>query len=220
MSIVSNVPFYDLRTIKNPCEAQSIVRINEVPVVIMPKSPREPKVLWAIRGIDVTDSACVIDLEDNAVIRTCNGLCELDGESFNRCGYTLYIVNGICFMHDIPENVRGGVVVNGMLIVAKNLKGKINLDIPLVNGRVEYVDADKMMSYDNKVTISREFLGYVKQGTLIVSGNKIEVEPDVDAQTLDRSGITLLAAGKICCDEKLFPYMQVHAFYGNKISEL
>ena len=76
-----------------------------------------------------------------------------------------------------------------------------------------------MLSFDNKVIISREFLKYVKKGTLIVSGNKIEITPEVTEYDLEKAEVSLFSANKIICQERLIPYLQVKAVYGNKVGE-
>lgn len=220
MSRILRVPFFDLRAIKTPEEAREITSVSEVPVVIRPKSPRSAELLAALNGISLTDVSCIVELEDDASINTVNGLCELTADNFRPDRNTLYVINGTCFIHDVPDNARGNIVINGTLVIAANLKDRLDgINLPLVNGRIEYVDAQRMLSFDNKVIISREFLKYVKKGTLIVSGNKIEITPEVTEYDLEKAEVSLFSANKIICQERLIPYLQVKAVYGNKVGE-
>lgn len=218
MSIIENVPIYDLRTIKTADEARVISELREVPVVIMPES-REPSLMRALRDIDIREAAYILSLDDKTVVKSINGICELTHNNFHD-RKSSYIINGVCFLHGLDGTESGDIIVNGMLIIAENDRDKMKLNIPFVNGKTEYVDAERVLSFENNLYITLEFLKYIKPKALIIAGNKIEISPDVNIEDLEQKGVTLLATNKIGCKKAMMPYIQARAIYGNKVYEI
>jgi len=219
MTVIRELPVYDLRKIKSLEEAAVINAISDVAVLIYPKNG-DGRLLAALRSIPTENIAFTVYLNDEDCVYARNGACELTDNSFSKERNNVYVINGVCFMHDVSPLAQGIVIVNGILAIDEDLKGKHSIELPFVNGRIEYVKAKRMLSYDNKVVLSRQYLQYVKKNTLLVAGNKIIIDGSVEICDLVASEITLVAINKIMCESELIPYITATAIFGNKVCEL
>ncbi|MEG1710270.1 MAG: hypothetical protein RR054_05980 [Clostridia bacterium] len=215
MTEIRDLPYYDLRKVRSVSEAANIRIIEDVALVVFPKECDE-ELFQALRQIPMEEVAATIELDKDDKIKVFNGITELTDDDFkDQC--TVVCVNGVCFIKDVKPTTKGIVIMNGMLLLQESMKGNTALEFPIINGKRYYIDAERMLSYDNKVCISERFLDYIKPKTVIVAGNKIQIESRVTVDEIEKTKVILVAMNKIVCSIKLAGYISNVAIFGNKV---
>ncbi|MDD4796371.1 MAG: hypothetical protein PHO66_01220 [Eubacteriales bacterium] len=216
MSQIQNMPVCDLRNIRSIEEAQAISGIRNVALLILPQDA-PPAVNAALLAVPKENIAAIVSLDADAAVNMVNGVHELRDSDFGAAGETMLLVNGICIGRRLSANVRGKIIVNGIVLLHEQFKAGGDIEFLMVNGLTRYVDFDDVKTFPNTLDINDEFLEYLPENTVVTVGNTATFDDTVTVDMLRDKKVFFIVGNTIVCPPALMAYLKATATYGNEL---
>ena len=210
------MPICDLRHLNDVEAIKKIEHISGCAMVVFPNDAA-PEIMSALAGVPLQEVASVTRMGKDDVISLINGLSEITENLFSRDGKTFLLVNGVAVIADLPEGIKGDLIVNGIIAIKKSLKLSINF--PVVNGIMKHLDFDEFKMYPGEAEIDAETIEYLKPRTLILAASEIHLDKNITAAMLKEKEIILFAESEITCYSDAAPYVKATAI-ADKITVL
>lgn len=195
-----------------PKALSNIKAIGAVAVLILPENPSN-EFIEEFSKIKLDAVACTLNLSNDKKIAMFNGITLLS--SINLADNTVGVFNGIVIMGHAIENAQ--YIVNGIILKKSGLKN--NGNSLMENGLIFEMDFDenKIKLFTSKVDIDLSFIRNAEDGTLIASGNTINLAKDITEEIIIEKNIKFFAANKIVCSKNIKGCVQTRACVANKI---
>lgn len=215
MSIYTDMPVCDLRQLKNIEAIKQIEGISDIALLILPKNA-ESDIASALAAIPKSDISSTIYLNPEDELHILNG-CSILTEHDFADSTSIIISDGVLIIDSITPEVKNSLIINGVLIIKEKLKEICNLKLHSINGAKIYIDFEQYKLYPNKIEVDNDFLSYLEPNTLIMAGNKIDINQDVSIEALKSKNIKMVAGNKILCNKSIASYIKATAIVGNDI---
>lgn len=194
--------------------ADTLSKIKQIntSILILPEDP-DDDFISALTSIKINTST-QIKLSKEINISVINGDAELNESKYNENNFL--IVNGCLFIKRIDNDNPIDIIVNGIVVCDKHTK----INPMLVNGdcfEIPFEDDYEVKSFGNRVCLNNQFFENITKSTIVSCGNKIELDNDVELDTLKSKNILLIAGNKIVCSKEIIGYVNLIGKAGNKI---
>lgn len=217
--VYSGMPVCDLRHIDSVEAARSIEKIEGVAMVLFPEHA-DADVKAALAAVPMEGVASVIYVPAGAKVNIINGVSEIDGSSFSGEAEDICIINGVGIIRQIPENARGRIYVNGVLILHESLRDACRFSFPMINGMVKYIDFENYKIFGFRGDLDADTLQYLGRKTLFMAGYELYIDSDITPEMLQEKEIILMAGYQITCCRNVAGYIRATAVVGNAIHVL
>lgn len=189
-------------------ESLKKIRFINASIIILPENAA-PEFYTAYANIKI-NAAATLRLPDNKQISMHNGMAEI-----NHYTDDIIMTNGIAIIHKIECDEPIKLFSNGVIIYDPDTKINVIHD----NGVTIKApfSLENVKSFSNKVSLNSQFFESLDNNTIIVCGNSIKIEEDVEVSLLKSKTIFIAAGNKIECSEKIIGYIQTISAVGNKI---
>lgn len=216
MSELHDMPVCDLRNISSVEEAKAITSIHDVALIILPKDiPAE--VNAALLAIEKKNIAATISLSADAKVNMINGVHEVRENDFDASGETLLMINGVCIIHRLSPEVKGKMIVNGVVLLHDQFQEGCPIEFLMFNGINKYADFDQVKVFPNTLEVTGEFLEYIPPKTVLTIGTEAVFDDTVTVDMLRSKEPLFIVGSKITCPKKLEAYLKATAIYGEKV---
>lgn len=210
----SNLPVCDLRHIEDIEAIKNIELIEEVAVLVLPEDADE-NIKSLLSTIPQKNVATTIYIKKSVDFKVVNGCIEIDKRNFSDGLESVTVVNGIVVVSKNSQNLNGKFIVNGMVIINNKIADACNLQFPMLNGMVKYLDFESYKVFNDTLNLDADTLRFLSPDTLIIAGNTIDICEDVTYEMLSDKNIILIAGNVIKCNKSIAGFVKATAIYGN-----
>lgn len=200
-----NTAILDLRNYTP--EGLSKIKFINAAIVILPEEGDE---FYTAYAAIKTNTASTLRLPKERQITNFNGVTEITAYTDN-----VIMSNGVLVLYKFESEKPVDVLSNGITVYDPDTK------VNFINENGLSFKApftiEGTTTFPNKVSLNSQFFESVADKTIIVCGNTITIESDVEVSLLKSKIICLVAGNKIECSKKIIGYIQTIAGAGNTI---
>lgn len=219
MSIIKNLPVCDMRNYADAAAINEIEMIQNIALLILP-TEASPDVMAALAKVEKKNIAVTISLSKEQRIHILNGNVELTDANFSKDGNSVVLANGDVIIHSLSEETRGGLIVNGVLLLHESLKRPNGLEILAHNGQIFYKDFTDSKVYGGDLIADEEFFSYLQPKTVLIIGQCLKLEENVQLETLKAKEPIFLVGDSAYCTSSLASYLRATAQVANDVKKL
>ncbi len=219
MSTIKNLPICDLRACTDVSAIQEIEEIKNVALLILPEDA-SPEVMAALAKVEKKNVAMTMSLTKDQQVHVLNGNVELTDANFSKDGNSIVLANGNVIIRNLSPETRGGLIVNGLTLIHESLKQQLGIEFLSANGLTLFRDFSDCKAYGNELIADDEFFTYLQPKTVLVVGNCLKLEENVQLETLKQQQPMFIVGGNIYCPAHLMSYLRATAQVGNEIKAL
>ena len=207
--IIKNMSKIDLRD----ATAESLAEIKGIKnagIIILP-TDAEPEFFANYAKIPKKNIGSELRLEKNVTVKTHSGCCVIDSVSDPE--NTVVITNGICVVMNVNSEKPLRLVVNGITIIQNGS----NAEVISSNGICNRAEFNYVRVFNDRVTVTADFLKALNDSTAIVAGDRIIVDDSVSSQLILDKKIIFCAGDDIICTENNYGAVAATSFAGDSI---
>ncbi|NLN27615.1 MAG: hypothetical protein GX161_05290 [Firmicutes bacterium] len=206
---ITNTGYVDLTGVTDPEELAAIEQITNVGVVLVPE-----ELAGAIAKVAIRNVGQVVKVPAGRRVSVRSGIVQLSGTVLeNRDGdpTDVLVLVGQIVITGVPQRVGYELIVSGILVVPREAEDVISRATTQFAGQMFAYTGANVRVFTSKVTLDREFLELLPEGTALLMMDDATFEPDVTKELLQSKVTDILHMGALHVPKHLRAVVQVLA---------